>query len=94
MLNKRQKNRRAQISEIMTWVIATIVILSILLIFVYASSLLAQKTKTVKAQELKIDFENKVNLLDTKSLIAYSSTSESNRIIIEKWEKENEEENE
>ena len=83
-------NKRAQISEIMTWVVATIVILSILIVFIYASSLLAQKTKIIKAQDLKIDFEKEVNLLDTKTLIAYSSASEAKREVIEKWGKENE----
>ena len=84
-------NKKAQISEIMMWIVATIVILSILLVFVYASSLLAQKTKTVKAQDLKIDLAEKVDLLDTKTLITSSSASESEKNIIEKWEKENEE---
>ena len=51
MSNKKQKNqrfirytflekkRKAQISEIMTWVIATIVILAILIIFISAASI-------------------------------------------------------
>ena len=102
MLNKRQKNqrfisytflekkRKAQISEIMTWIVATIVILSILLIFVYASSLLAQKTKIVKAQDLKIDLAEEVNLLDTKTLITYNLASESAKSIIDRWRGENE----
>ena len=84
-------NKKAQISEIMTWVIATIIILSILLVFVYASSLLAQKTKTVKVQDLKLDFVGKVDLLETKNIIAYSSASQSNKKVIERWEEENEE---
>ena len=83
-------NKKAQISEIMTWVVETIVILSILIVFIYASSLLAQKTKTIKAQDLRIDSEKEVNLLDTKTLIAYSSASEEKRGVIEGWGKENE----
>ncbi|MCK5624537.1 hypothetical protein KAI04_01725 [Candidatus Pacearchaeota archaeon] len=90
MLNKIQKNNKAQISEIMTWIIATIAILIILIIFISASSFLAQKTKTVQAQNLEIDFEKEISLLDTKTLIAYSFASESQRNIIEKWEQENE----
>lgn len=84
-------NKRAQVSEIMIWVIATIIILSILLVFVYASSLLAQKTKIIKAKDLKIDFEKEVDLLETKNLIAYSSASEAEKNIIRRWE-ENENE--
>ena len=102
MLNKRQKNqrfvsytflekkRKAQVSEIMTWVVATIIILSILLIFVYASSLLAQKTKTIKANDLKIDIGKEVDLLETKNLIAFDLASENEEKIIKNWEEENE----
>lgn len=83
-------NKRAQVSEIMTWVIATIIILSILLLFVYASSLLAQKTKIIKAKDLKIDFKEEVDLLETKNLIAYDLASGAEKSIIKKWEEENE----
>ena len=102
MLNKSQKNqrfisytflekkRKAQVSEIMTWVVATIIILSILLVFVYASSLLAQKTKIIKAKDLKIDFEKEVDLLATKNLIVQDFASEAEKEIIQRWEVENE----
>ena len=84
-------NKKAQVSEIMTWIVATIIILSILLLFVYASSLLAQKTKIIKTQDLKIDFGKKVDLLEAKNLIAYNSASEAGKEIIRAWE-ENEDE--
>jgi len=83
-------NKRAQMSEIMMWIVATIIILSILLIFVYASSLLAQKTKIIKAQDLKINLEEEVNSLDTKTLITYNLASESEKSIIDRWGVENE----
>jgi len=83
-------NKKAQVSEIMTWVIATIIILSILLLFVYASSLLAQKTKIIKAKNLKIDIGKEVDLLETKNLIAYNSASTTDKNIIRAWEEENE----
>ncbi len=85
-------NKKAQVSEIMSWVIATIIIISILLLFVYASSLLAQKTKIVKVKSLKIDSEQEVDLIATKNLIAYSSASGSEKKIIEEWQEENEDE--
>ncbi len=84
-------NKKAQISEVMTWVVATLVILSILIIFIYASSLLAQKTKVLKAKDLKIDFGKEVDLLETKNTIAYSSALPSDKIIIENWRDKNEE---
>jgi len=83
-------NKKAQVSEIMTWVIATIIIISILLVFVYASSLLAQKTKIIKATDLKIDLGKEVDLLETKNLIAYDLASENEEEIIKNWEEENE----
>ncbi len=83
-------NKKAQISEVMTWVVATLVILSILIIFIYASSLLAQKTKVIKAKDLKIDLGKEVDLLEIKNLIAYSSASQSEKNVIENWEEENE----
>ncbi len=82
-------NKKAQISEVMTWVVATLVILSILIIFIYASSLLAQKTKVIKAKDLKIDLGKEVDLLETKNTIAYSSASQSEKNVIENWEEEN-----
>jgi len=83
-------NKKSQVSEIMTWVVATIIILSLLLVFVYASSLLAQKTKIIKAKDLRIDFEKEVDLLETKNLIAYDLASENEGQIIRNWEEENE----
>ena len=87
-----EKNRKAQVSDIMTWVVATIIILSILLLFVYASSLLAQKTKIIKAKDLKIDFEKEVDLLETKNLIASDLASENEGQIIRNWEEDKENE--
>lgn len=87
MLNKK---RKAQVSEIMTWIVATIIIITILIVFVYASSLLAQKTKLIKAKDLKIDIGKEHDLLKTKNLIASTSASIVDRNIIERWEKENE----
>jgi hypothetical protein len=85
-------NKKAQISEIMTWVVATLVILSILIIFIYASSLLAQKTKVIKAKDLKIDLGKEVDWIETKNSITYGFASQSERNIIESWEEQNDNE--
>ncbi len=86
-------NKRAQISEIMTWIIATTIILLMLLIFTYASSLLAQKTKTVDIKNIRIDLGRGIDWLETKNLIAYNSASAVDKAIMKKWEedKKNEE---
>ena len=83
-------DRKGQIGEIMTWVVATIIIVVILILFVYASSVLAQKTKVIKVKGLKIDFKKDVDLLETKIEIVYSLSSDENKEIIDAWREANE----
>ena len=90
MSNKQRKNNRAQISELMTWVIATIAIITLLIIFVYVSSVFAQKAKVMKVKNLEVDLGNKENLFEVKTSIAYSYASEGERFIIDNWRKEKE----
>ena len=52
------KNKNAQIGTTMTWVAATIVILVILTVFIYAVSLIANMKKIVSAD---------INILDEKT---------------------------
>ena len=82
-------NRKGQVGEIMTWVVATIIIVVILILFIYASSILAQKTKVIKVKSLKIDFKEDVDLLDTKIEIVYLSSSDENKEIIDEWREAN-----
>lgn len=58
-------NKKAQISETMTWVVATIIIILILTAFVYSSGLFG------KAKEVTID---KISKISKKNLIASAST--------------------
>jgi competence protein ComGC len=83
MLDKK----RGQISDTMTWVVATIIIIVILMIFIYASSVLA-KTKVVSYKGP----EDKVDLLETKTSLAFlnKKVSEEEKQFIENWiEEEN-----
>ncbi len=75
MLNNKN---RGQIGETMTWVVATIVIIAILIISVYAASLLANTKKTISYQEEK----RKSNLLMEKSLFAYFSVTDIKKSLI------------
>ncbi len=84
-------NKRAQISEIMTWIVATLIIISILIIFLYASTILAQKTKIVQIKNLKLDSGKGTDLLEIKNLIAYESASNEDKQIIENWKEKNNE---
>lgn len=102
MLNKRQKNqrfvsytfleknRKAQVGEIVTWIVATLIIIVVLITFIYASSILAQKTKIIKVKNLKIGLEEEADWLETKTSLTYSLASEENKQIIDTWGGENE----
>ena len=78
-------NKKAQISDVMTWIIATIAIIAILIIFVYASTILAQKTKVIKIKSLTLDLDKEVDLLETKTSLAYLSASSEQKNIIDNY---------
>ena len=72
----------------MSWIIATIIILVVLLIFIYISSLLAQKTKVIKAESLQIS-DTGYDFLNAKTNLTYDASSEQNKMIIDDWRKKN-----
>lgn len=78
-------NKKAQLSDVMTWIIATIAIIAILIIFVYASTILAQKTKVIKIKSLTLDLDKEVDLLETKTSLAYLSASSEQKNIIDNY---------
>jgi len=69
------KNKKAQSGETVTWIVATLIIIIIMVIAIYGSSLLA-KTKTFEKgkSELSSSKENN-NLIATKCLTGYLSTN-------------------
>ena len=71
-------NKKAQIGETMTWVIATIVIIAVLIISIYAASLLANTKKTLSYQKEKRESD----LLMEKSLFAYFSVDDTKKNLI------------
>ena len=75
MLNNKNKG---QIGETMPWVVATIIIVVILIISVYAASLLANTRKTLSYQKEKIESD----LLMEKSLFAYFSANDTKKDLI------------
>ena len=75
MLNNKNKG---QIGETMTWVVATIIIVVILIISVYAASLLANTRKTLSFQKEEV----KSDLLMEKSLFAYFSADGVRKNVI------------
>ncbi|MEK6832511.1 MAG: hypothetical protein AABY32_00560 [Nanoarchaeota archaeon] len=75
-------NKKAQIGESITWVIATIILIVVLIIFIYASIALA-KTKSLKF-DTKADSEDSVDWINAKTQMAYL-INENNKNKIEAW---------
>ena len=73
-------SKKAQVGETVTWIVATIVLIAILLIFIFASSILA-KSKSLKVN-LKANSEEDVSWIDSKTKMAYSlNNANKNKII-------------
>ena len=73
-------SKKAQVGETVTWIVATIVLIAILLIFIFASSTLA-KFKSFKVN-LKDNSEEDVSWIDSKTKMAYSlNNANKNKII-------------
>ena len=83
-------NKRGQIGETMTWVVATIIVVVLLTIFIYASSALA-KTKNLSLTDLKISLDKTKDIVNTKSLFAYEKTSEEKKVLVKQWIDKNDE---
>ena len=62
-----KRNKKAQTSETMTWIVVTVVLIIILFIFIYATIALS-KTKEIKSQKTD-DIES--DWIKTKSEIAF-----------------------
>jgi hypothetical protein len=76
------RNKKAQLGETMTWIVATIIIVVILTIFIYSSSILA-KVKIINFPDLKVDSAENV-WIETKTFLAFEFKDE-NQEIIENW---------
>lgn len=77
------KNCKGQIGETLTWVIATLIIALILVLFIIASASLG-KAKNL-ASNRNVDLGNsKIDLIKTKTEIAYTLNNQ-NKNKIEEW---------
>lgn len=79
-------NKKAQLGETMTWVVATLIIVTLLLIFIYVSSVL-YPIKKLKVPDLKVDLDRKIDFIYSKTNLAYANKelSEEEKNIIESW---------
>lgn len=72
-------NKKAQVGETITWVVATIVIIGVMIIFLFISSLMA-KLKSIGIGDLNPTLE-KSNPLTTKTSLAEQLNSQNKDTI-------------
>jgi hypothetical protein len=86
-------NKKGQLSDAMTWVVATMIIVVLLAVFIYASDVLGEANKIEKGVKtlLKGDLEEGIDYFYEKSKFAYKINSD-NKNEIDEWilEEENE----
>jgi len=87
MRNEIIKNKKAQSGETMTWIVATLIIIAILLVSIYASSLLAKKKIFEKGKSLfSGEYKKTSDLLEVKSLTGFLSTNQGEEIVYQNIE--------
>jgi uncharacterized protein YxeA len=80
------KSKRAEVGTTMTWVIATIIIVIILLVFLYGSTILGGMNKlSIEGKKLFVsqDYKRTDNWINTKTAMAYSLAT--NKDDIKTW---------
>jgi len=77
------RNKGGQVSDALTWVVATMIIIFVLISAIYISSLLG-KTKVVDKTKIGISGDDSTDWILEKSKIAYSIDN-SHRSEIESW---------
>jgi len=82
-------SKRGQVSDTMTWVVATVIIVVILLSFIFISSILAEAKNIPSnfASKFTSNYEKKSNWMNNKTQFALDINSNNeNKILI--WIKE------
>lgn len=77
------ENRKAQVAETITWVVATIIIVFLISASIYAAVLLG-KTKVVDKSKAGITGTSDINWIGAKSLFAFEKNSK-NKDEINTW---------
>jgi hypothetical protein len=84
MLNSKNYliHKRAQVGETVSWVIATVVIIAILIFFIYVSILIS-KTKAIGLSNLQSDISGKPASLMQKTSFGYQLSENKNKELID-----------
>jgi len=82
MLNK---NKSGQLSDAMTWIVATLIIIVILVVFVFAANVIAESKSLPSLEEINLeDSEDKIDFIEMKNKFAFNQNSD-NQLKIEVW---------
>lgn len=79
-------NGKGQIGETTSWVIATLIIIGILIIFIYISILMAD-VKKISISNIQSS-EQEIDLLSEKTSFAYKLTDNKDKMLIDNLLKE------
>lgn len=79
-------NKKGQISDAITWVVATLVIIFLIVTSIYISSLMG-KSKSVEKEKIIVLDEDAVNWIQEKTEFAYN-INPNNNVKIDLWIKE------
>jgi hypothetical protein len=86
------KNKRGQVGESMTWIVATLIIFVLLMLFVYASSVLSVKTLGAGLKSKLFEVEKEGDWIEIKNELAFE-LNDRNENSIRDWIKKVEEKN-
>ena len=78
----RCKNKKGQTAETMTWIVATLVVIGILIIFIYLS-ILVSKTKIISVGDVQTDLQKESLVLSEKTSISNTIMSDKNKAQID-----------
>ncbi len=80
MLNYKKIDKKGQIGETMTWIVATLIIIGVMLLFLFFS-LLMSKSKAINVGELKSDTVNVIEKSTVKTSLAEKLNNQNKEII-------------
>ena len=84
MRNKITKSKRAQTGDTITWLVATVVIVVVLAVSIFAASVFFDKEK-----DLKSNYFKSVDTLASKSLFSYAATKDaSGKLVYQQFKEE------
>ena len=78
-------NKKAQVSETVTWIVATLVIIVVLVVFLYFSSILGKGKEITKAEIKSANSEGYSDWINQKNSFAYELSEQKYKRIIDEW---------